>query len=504
MANGSGATLKRWSWSSWSRAVILPALLGGGELAWAYLWLAWFCALPFAGFTRTAMSWPAAALVLALAIGATRLAFRWGLSDRQSAAALLTAGVAVVLLVTWLEHGRHAPQPADLVHLPDRIGSAGAANVAALFGAYLWWRGIAIARNPLHFDDASVRFIFGLAALTGALALTGMSGSSLNRVTTALLALQFFACSLIALALTRLEDIRGESAGDSAGLGLSREWVGVLLLTVAGILVLSLVLTATASADVARALSAALNLAADGLILVVYAIALPIGVLVALFVYALRALVRLLGGGQQEPFQPPPALTDLRDQVQQGNAHHLPAVLLTAGKWALLVLVVGVVATVIVRAVFRYRSRRGLDIEEIHESIWPGGSALSALWAWLLALLSRLRPRPPIVAPVEPAYAGEPADPDVRTVREVYRAWLTAAEALGQPRPAQQTAAEFLATGQRLVPDAALELARLTEVYETARYGPPPLPHTETDTARAAWLVIRRRLPEQRERGGEA
>jgi hypothetical protein len=485
--------LRRWRWSNGLGAVVLPALFAGGELAWAYLWLAWFCGLEVAAFDRPALSWPASAGILALAIALARRLLRRETAEPRAALAMVGYGAVVVAAAAWLEHGRPTPSTSDLVHLPDQLAHAGAADTALLFGAYLWWRGAVIAREHLHFDDAEFRFVLGLGAITGALTLTGITGSALGRVPTALLVLQFFACALPALALARLEDIRRERLGDGGGPGLSREWLGVLGLTVVGILVLALVLVGTVSSDVARALSAVLNVAADGLVLVLlYTVFLPLGFVVALLVFVLRAAITLLRGGRAQPFAPPPSPEEWLQPTDRNGGRHLPPFLLTTSKWVLLALVAAIVAVVIGRAMFRYRRGRGEEVEEIHESLWQG-SVLAVLWAWLLALVGRLRRRPlePTVTVTRPA---ESTDPEARTVREIYRDWLAAAATLGRPRAPDETAHEFLAAGRALLPEATGDLVALTRAYEAARYGAPPLPAPMTAAARSAWRAIRARL----------
>src|SRR5579884_4237751 len=113
--------VKQWHWSSWPHEVLLPVLFAGGELAWAYLWLAWLSALPAAGFGRPALSWPAATLLLLLALALARPLLQGDVPDRQAALVMLAGGVVVVWGLTWLEHGRPLPNLTDLAHLPDRV-----------------------------------------------------------------------------------------------------------------------------------------------------------------------------------------------------------------------------------------------------------------------------------------------------------------------------------------------------------------------------------------------
>lgn len=487
-------SVKRWSWSE-ATWLLIAALLAGSELAWAYLVLAWYSRLPATAFARTALSWPAAALLLALAVVTARRLLRSPWNEQRAAAAVLVAGLLVVPTTVWLEYGHRPPHATDVLRLPDRLAHAPAAASALLFGAFLWWRGAAIARSPLHFDDAYERLVLGVAALIAVLVLGAATGAAPDHAVTAALVLQFFACILPALAITRLADIRRQRVVDAAGPMLSREWLTVLGLTVAGILAMAVLLAGTVSADVARALTAVMDAGSMLLIVLVYAVALPMGLVAAVVIWLLRGLLALLGGGHPPPPQPLPSLDEFRQQAST-TTHHLPPVLLLTGKWLLLGLVLAVVAAVIVRAVFRYRRGPDEEYHEVRESLWPSGGLLSLIGRWLRRLLQRLggrwrRATTPAAAPVP---AARTADPEARTVRAMYRAWLAAAARRGRPRRPPQTPAEFLEEAFDLVPDGATELVTLTRLYEVARYGVPPLPPSVTAEAQMAWARLRDHL----------
>ncbi len=485
---------KRWSWFEATWAVI-ATLLAGSELAWAYLALAWYSRLPATAFARTALSWPAAALLLGLAVVTARRLLRGRWTERRAAVAVLVAGALLVPTTVWLEYGHRLPRGTDLLHLPERLAHAPAAASALLFGAFLWWRGAAIARSPLHFDDAYERLVVGVAALIAVLALGAATGAAPDHAVTAALVLQFFACTLPALAITRLEDIRRQRASDATGPAFAREWLTVLGLTVAGILALAALLAGTVSADVARALTAVMEAGSVLLIVLVYAVALPMGLLATVLIWLLRGMIALLGGSRPPPPQPLPSPDEFRQQADAA-AHHLPPVLVLAGKWLLLGLVVAVVAAVIVRAVFRYRRGPAEDYEEVRESLWPGGGLRALIGRWLRRLLQRLggrwrRATTPAAASVP---AARTADPEARTVRAMYRAWLAAAARRGRPRRPPQTPSEFLEEARDLVPDGVTELVTLTRLYEVARYGAPPLPPSVTAEAQTTWSRLRQHL----------
>lgn len=482
-------------------AVTLPALFAGAELAWAYLWLGWFCHLTLAQLSGPALSWPLALAVLALSVAITRTLLHSSLGERRTGWIVLVSGVVVIVAAAWLSYRHALPDASDLLHLPDRLAGAAAADIALVFGAFLWWRGIVIARDPLHFEDASFRLAFGIAALTVALALGGASGSTLGRGAIALLVLEFFACILPALAIARLRDIRAENSQSDGDLGLRREWLGVMGLIVAAILVLATLFASATSADLARLLGMGLNWAADGLYAVLFVVLLPVAFLVAGAIYLARAIIALLTGGHTQPFQPP-SPSDLQPNTKQSGSGHLSPALATSGKWVLLALVVIAVLAIIVRAVFRYQRMRGTEIEEIHESVWPGGSVLLALLDWLRGLLRRLRPAP-AAPPADAGLAPEPAgDPQTLSVRAAYRNWLRAAASLGRPPRPPETPGEFLAPSLALLPDAAPDLLSLTRAYEAARYGAPPAGELTVAAARTAWERIEQRLAPPEGRNG--
>ncbi len=80
---------------------VIAALLAGSELAWAYLALAWYSRLPATAFARTALSWPAAAVVLGLAVATARRLLHGRWSERRAALGVLVAGAWLVPVVVW-------------------------------------------------------------------------------------------------------------------------------------------------------------------------------------------------------------------------------------------------------------------------------------------------------------------------------------------------------------------------------------------------------------------
>lgn len=476
------------SWRNFLPRALLLALFAGSELACAYLWLGVASGRGLAALRAPAISWPASLLIMLYALILSRWLLASTISERNAATIVALCACATALLAAWIAAGTPAIRPGDVPGLPDALARTPAADLALLFVAWLWWRSATIARSDLHCEDATLRLSVGAIACALALALGEAVGTVLPPAARLGLVLLFFVCALLAVALARLRDVRVDLGGDETSL-LNRGWFGVLGLIIAAILAIALLLGSLALLDARQTLTALLTPLADILFVALYIVLLPIGFLAALAIYALRALIALSGDHHiGEPFSPPPSPGDLLANRHPGAARGMPPALVTPAKWALLGVIAFIVMALIVHAVFRYQQQRERGIEEIHESLWPGGSPWAALMRWLRRLFRRARVAPMLASTNLAVPAAR--DPTALTVRELYCRWLAAAAARGYPRPPSETADEYLTTGLRIVPGAADALHTLTRTYDRARYGPQPFDCSLPEEARDAWQQI--------------
>ncbi len=129
--------------------------------------------------------------------------------------------------------------------------------------------------------------------------------------------------------------------------------------------------------------------------------------------------------------------------------------------------------------------------EEERSSVFSWRHLASQLWGALLAAARRLRPRPRTSAST--SHVPEPAAPesDHESVRQAYLRVLVAARAAGHGRASAETARELQArVGTGLDPDPGAALARLTDLYDRARYAEDePVEAVQTEAAGRADVV---------------
>jgi len=131
--------------------------------------------------------------------------------------------------------------------------------------------------------------------------------------------------------------------------------------------------------------------------------------------------------------------------------------------------------------------------EDTHESLWSWQLFWTQLKALLLALLHRLFPRHQSEVAEVTTYEEMSKEPAVRTIREIYRAFLTWCAARGYPRRHTETPLEF---SQRLAAPFANgepEIAAVTETYTEVRYGGIVPDETEVAYIRALWQALQQK-----------
>lgn len=136
----------------------------------------------------------------------------------------------------------------------------------------------------------------------------------------------------------------------------------------------------------------------------------------------------------------------------------------------------------------RMRARRNRASGDVHESVWSWELFWSQFRAFLAALFRR---RAAGNKAAQQAESGEElsGEPAARTMREIYRALLKKAAALGYVRRRNETAYEFQARLNQLRLRASNEpqLGQLTDAYSLTRYGGSVPGDFDLASARGAW-----------------
>jgi hypothetical protein len=357
-----------------------------------------------------------------------------------------------------------------------------AAIALALLG---WWRGIAAGRPALTVDAVESEFRGGVTALVALFLVVLVTGSASAGLASSLvtLALVVLFVGLLGMPLARVLHLGG-SRGDPTAppLQVGQQWLGLLLGTILGLLVVAILL---ASVLTFERLDLLLSPLVQALQLVVYLIALPLGFVVEGLIYLLRRLL-----SPAHPLPPPTMpfgrLADsLRRQSQPGNGP--PAILGQILIWLAIALVAALVLWMLARAVARNADRRSLDgVEETREGVGSWGEIKAAIARWfsewrarrrrsLAALVARRKPKA--------RSASAPLTP-----RELYRELLRLGARSGQRRAPDQTPNEYERVLTRLESLAVgrPEINTVTEVYIQDRYAAEPPPVEDVDEAREA------------------
>ena len=318
-----------------------------------------------------------------------------------------------------------------------------------IFTVAAWFRGVHAAQQDFSYGMVLASFSVGLLIFVLALIFGGGTRAG-ERISLA--AMPFFAAGLLTLALIQLRRAEEADAGFARG-----PWLPIVLGTVGGLAVVSALIGIFPLGLFYRLLTPVGMLALRILDLVIYAIALPIGLLASFIIS------RLVNRNTEWPPEAARRLaTDNAERIQeQGERSALVAGLLVILKFLFIVAVIAVVAYVLYR-VFKHLRRPPRQRDELRETVEREGGIgddLNALWN---GLLGRFRGALP--------HAREPDLPEgVRRVRRLYVDLLDDAEQRGAARPPPATPHEFAPDLRRTYGTPAPE--RLSERFASARYG---------------------------------
>ncbi|MHB0870770.1 MAG: DUF4129 domain-containing protein [Chloroflexota bacterium] len=446
-------------------------LLLVGEVSWAYPW-SLMVGLWLVRIDDAALELPVLAGMLVLALAATRLAAITRLPTALKKLLLTLLALASVSLVALLE------LPAFTAGLGPEVlwgqlfnsDSGGKAATAAAFAAFLWWRAAGLGRLPMRGEVVEEGFRAGVVAMICLLIFVAAAGdySPLPADVLLLCALVMVSTGLVGMPLAMVVDVgrsprhRGGAAPSPAG-----PWLAMLLTVVGALLVAALLLAQLFTFDrVAAAWAAISGPLGDFLWMVVYLLAIPIGLLVQLLVFLISLVPR---SGAERPRQQADSLQWL-DQLKEGEPVGLGPEVVLALKVALAVALALLLAWIVLRALSRLRNGWGQEDADVsHDFVWswPG---IGDLWGWLLARWRPIRARG-----LAGLTGGRGGGVTGLGVRRLYREFLTLGVTLGRARRASETPLEY---ERRLLCDSSLpgseEVNLITEGYNRERYARPP------------------------------
>jgi hypothetical protein len=454
------------------------------DVCWVYPWSVLIGIWTEPNRTAALLSVPIILLILLSAAGSTHVLGKFS-RRRPRFARFVLAGLALLaaIIVVRIEH---YPVAAGLDWVQPLLGAL-AATVGHLslpvlgfaLALYLWWRGVRLGSQTPGFPEVEGAFRWGvgrLAVFGLIMALTSRPSTlqTLEGVTTPSV-VGFFFLSLLTLGLGRLESLRTRTRAPS----LNTQWLTVLTLIAAGVVLLALLLAQLVSFDLLIVVTRPLfDLLGRAVLLLLYVIFIPLAYVIEWLVYLILSVLRA-NGNQPPPAAPQPS--DFDNLLQRLFSQALPPEVLLALKSLGAALLIGVALVLVARGLARWRPT-GADADATNEerdSLWNADRAWAMFKAWLRRLLRRERVASNVVPVEETSSSPAAAGPLKGSVRELYARLLREGASAGAPRGAAITPLEHEPSlAQALDPEEFVD--ELTAAYLRARYAEAPIPEPET------------------------
>jgi hypothetical protein len=348
----------------------------------------------------------------------------------------------------------------------------------------VWWRGISLANRRVDINELGLRIRIGALILAPMIILLGQFRLGWSVAGFILL---FLFAGLIAIALTRAEQIEQEQTGQNYP--MSPRWFAAIVATSAAIILIAWTAAALVSGESLPVFMRWLNpvglagvFAGTVIFTAITYLALPLlAVLerIALFINTIL-------GREFSPEEPPPGSEDADIVAEQFDAlirwlTQPDSTLSFVINRALIFLGLLLVAALVLLLLERFFSRRRLATQDGEESGFSkrhevdlASDGVGRRLLHRLGLLRRFR---------------------AASVRRLYYQMCRAAAAHGYPRASAETPYEYLNTLALAWPDGQEESRLITEAFVRVRYGEVPETHDELAELEAAWRKLEQLKP---------
>ena len=338
--------------------------------------------------------------------------------------------------------------PIGLVFSGD-LHAVAALTISATLLLLLWWRGTAVARDDVTLDVVRNAFVRGVVIVMVAVAADAILPADIIRLPVLFI---FFAIGLGGMALSRF-------AIDS-GIGhISRGWLTAIVVSIASVLLISLILGALGVGGLDEVAKAIVRGVAFMGLWTLRPILLMLGLLAAGLVAIGNWVSSFFGGGDLTGLELARLqIEEFHESLREVEGDGPPSIILTIIKWLAFLLAVSLAGWVLFR-MFRRRRLTGGNYADVEtrESTFTlqtaGQDIADALSGWLNRASNLRRRRPP---PVNP--------------REVYHRMLDVARAVGFARRNSQTPQEHRREASQALPDPPVE--RIVRGFQSYHYGP--------------------------------
>jgi hypothetical protein len=392
--------------------------------------------------------------------------FRWSLSW------LAWAAVMLVTVKLQLASGLAWSDTAWLLAIPrsiaDVIYTFRPELLVLLVTAVMWWLGRRLSRVNVQFGSLVAEFQFGLVMLVALFFIASELHAAMAAPVP--VALTFFLFALIGISVAHALE------GTSWLAGLYRgHWSGLLLASIAVILLLGLVISLLVTPDVLQALVTAFKW------------------VWGLFWGLVEKIMSLIAGlfPVSEPTELPPMPTIPSTEPEQGFHLTMPVWLRSGLRLAWAIAMLGFLLFALWRIssnIFRWLRRRLAGTAGAEFESMPGAFRIDIL-NFFKRILHRLLG---LKLPFRLKKVDEAVPPEIGSVRQVYRQFLRWAASAGYPRSLWQTPQEYCFSLVERLPEAADDLTLVTQAYVRARYGARTSTAEQMDRLSQAWQRVKK------------
>jgi hypothetical protein len=418
------------------------------------------------GSAQTLVSWWSVFLLFLVALAVVRVVGRLELRYGRWLTAGLTLLTAALLVQFSLDQSlfflRNPSDPAS-----------GRATLVFVLGFVVWYRALRITGYAGDTRDTIRQFQFGLLVLVGVTLVTLRSPARMTD-----LVFGYFGFGLLAVALTRIEEVAQTEPAGAAPLDL--KWVitlAVTLLTVgAVVLLVGQVITIDAVRWVLRPFVTLLEIGLVALVfLVTFLMMQFLPLLSGLFAnFPAAELEDTMQDWQESAGQP--------FEGEPTKGIELSAELLSALQWTVIVVLVAVALWLIARSFRRWRLEQSTTPGGVRESVSSEGTIADDVARYLRDQWGRLRN-----ANLGRLFQRVGAE----SVRAIYVNLLMLMSDAGCPRLPEQTPNEFCPAAADLLPARRTEIQAITEAYVRAHYGEVDISADELARIQDAWQRVK-------------
>jgi hypothetical protein len=449
---------------NWRREGLFLAI-AGMETCWMVAWSRNLLDRP--GAATTGPSWWSVWILFIVALIAARSLGRLELPRGRWYIAALALGTSLFLV--WVNLGSIpliAGAPTDLSKTVEIL--------ILLLGLLVWFRAPGIVLQAGDTRSMARHFQIGLLILVGAVLVTRCSEA---RATD--LVVGYFGWGLLAIALTRIEEVARTESGSAAPFNL--KWMITLATTLLVAGIITSLATQVLTVETVRWLLRPVTIL---LSVVLFAFLMVATELVALLVPLLRWIfpdisAEALRDATENLREPRPSLTGEEvDQVRLLSPQ-LEEVLVNG----LIVLVILVALWLAVRAFRNWRTRQYATPGAVRETVAHEGRLAEDLADFLRDRWRRLR---------ELDLRGRWKRLGIASARAIYGNLLALLAAAGHPRQPEQTPYEYEPVAGEVLPTRQAEIRAITDAYVRARYGELEISGEELARLQEAWKDIER------------